>query len=369
VIRRRPFALPHPDWVPALSALMRDRAPAGPIGDQGSLLDAALAHGLGTALAAAVEAGRIDLDAEHRGRLGRACAMQLARVEALRAELEEVAPLITGACGVPPVCVKGPAVADRLYAGGPRRPFGDLDLVVPRERLDDAAAALTAEGWIEDLEFAHGFAARFGHELHQRRRRGGIWLLSELHWRIGDDPLCESLDYRLLADGAEPLERHPAALAAAPPAELLLLCVHFLGDRERRLIWIDDIRRAAERADAGEWSAAFALASRIGLDWALHRGLDYAERYAGLRRERPSPAGPPPPFGPLRATEELEMRASLHVGRLATLRGRDRLRYLRTVLIPTREGLAGTAGTDGAPAWRAALRHVRSAIAGILPRR
>lgn len=369
MIRRRPFELPFAEQVPVLAALMRDGCAGESVGDQERLLEAALAHGLGPMLAAADESGTIALDDRRRRRLGRVCAMRLARAEALRAELDLIAPTLTDVCGSPPVCVKGPAVADRLYDGDPRRSFGDLDLVVPRERLDDAAAALADAGWVEDLEFAPGFAARFGHELHQRRRRGGIWLLCELHWRIGDDPLCERLDYGLLASGATPLERHPAVLAAARPAELLLLCVHFLGDRERRLIWIDDIRRAAERADAGQWEQSFSLASSVGLSWALHRGLDYAERYVGLHRQRPAPPGPPPPFGPLRATEELEMRASLHVGRLAMLRGLDRLRYLRTVLIPTAAGLEGTAGVDGAPRWRVVLRHIRSAVAGILPRR
>lgn len=371
MIRRRSFELPYPDQIASLAPLLAAPgsvslpAPADPA----RLVEAALAHGLGAALAGAVGAGTLELAPAERRALGRACAMRAARAEALRRELDELGATLASACGVPAVCVKGPAVVDRLYAGAGERTFGDLDLVVPRARIRDAGRALAALGWLEDVEFAADFAAEFGHELHQRRRRGGVWLHCELHWRIGDDPLCEPLDHSLLAGGARAMTRHPTVLAPAPEVELLVLCVHFLGDRERRLIWIGDIARAAEAADATEWDRCFELAGRLGLSWALHRGLDYAALYAGLSRRRPAEPAQRPAFGPLRAVEELDMRASLHVGRIAALRGRRRLRYLRTILVPTAEGLEGTAGRDGAPPWRATLRHLRSALAGLLPRR
>lgn len=373
MIRRRPLELPYADQVPRLVPLLGE---SGSIPDQGEardaarLVDAALGHGLGLALAAAVESGRVRLPAEQQRQLGRTGAMRLAQSAALREELGGLADTLARACGAMPVCIKGPAVADRLYDQPRERPFADLDLLLPRDRLRDGAEAMVGDGWTEDVEFAPEFGSRYGHELHLRRRRGGVWLHCELHWRVGDDALCESLAYELLARGATELEAEPALLAPAPDVELLMLCVHFIGDRERRLLWLGDIRRAAERAAPEEWRGSFELAGRLGLSWALHRALDYSRRYAGLDRTRPAEVGAasPPPFGPLRAIEELDMRASLHVGRLAQLRGRERLRYLRTILVPTGAGLEGTAGRDGAPTWRAVLRHLGSALAGLRPR-
>jgi hypothetical protein len=368
VIRRRPFELPGSARVPDLVALLQGRPPARPA-DPAGLVDAAIAHGLATTLAEAVSGGAVALDPVQRSRLGRVASMRLARSRALRAELDGLGALLGEACGTAPVCVKGPAVADRLYDDPDRRPFGDLDLLVPRERLRGAADSMLAAGWIEDVEFSREFAAQHGHELHLRRRRGGVWLHCELHWRIGDDRLCEPLDHALLAAGATPLPGAPAVLGPRPGAELLVLCVHFLGDRERRLAWIQDIALAASAADEEEWEWGFQLAEGLGLSWALHRGLDYAARYLGLDRSRPRPAGGRPAFGPLRAVEELDLRASLHVGRLAALHGRERLAYLRTVLLPSAEGLAGTAGRDGASRPRAVLRHFGTALAGLVPRR
>jgi hypothetical protein len=67
--------------------------------------------------------------------------------------------------------------------------------------------------------------------------------------------------------------------------------------------------------------------------------------------------------------EELDFRASTHVGRLAGLGWGGRSRYLRQVLLPTREGLRGTVGHDGAPTWRLVVRHVQRTVAGLAPRR
>lgn len=368
MIRRRPFELPYPERVPELIALLAGRPPAHPP-DPAGLVDAAIGHGLATTLAPAVAAGAVELGPAERERLGRVAAMRLARARALRIELRKLGPLLSKACDAPPVCVKGPAVADRLYDEPDERPFGDLDLLVPRGLLRAAADAMLSAGWVEDVEFSREFAELHGHELHLRRRRGGVWLHCELHWRVGDDPLCEPLDHGLLADGANPLPSAEMVLGPRPATELLVLCVHFLGDRERRLGWVRDIAFAAAAADDDEWERAFDLAESLGLPWALHRGLDYAARYAGLDRTRPRPAADPPAFGPLRAVEELDMRASLHVGRLAVMTSRERLAYMRTILFPSAEGLAGTAGRDGVSRPRAVLRHVGSALAGLLPRR
>lgn len=368
MIRRRPFELPRSDQLPDLIALLRRQPRARPA-DPAGLVEAAIAHGLVTALASAVAAGAIELGPAERARLGRVAAMRLARSRALRAQLSGLGTVLSDVCDAAPVCVKGPAVADRLYDDPDQRPFGDLDLLVPRGLLRAAADAMLAAGWVEDVEFSRDFAALHGHELHLRRRHGGVWLHCELHWRVGDDPLCEPLDHSLLADGASPLPGAESVLGPRPATELLVLCVHFLGDRERRLAWIQDIALAAASAEEDEWERSFDLAGSLGLSWALHRGLDYAARCLGLDRSRPRPAGDPPAFGPLRAVEELDMRASLHVGRLAVMTSRERLAYLRTVLLPSAEGLAGTAGRDGVSRPRAMLRHYGSALAGLLPRR
>jgi hypothetical protein len=260
-------------------------------------------------------------------------------------------------------------VADRLYANPGLRTFADLDLMLPHHLLNRAAEALGQCGYEQVHEFRPGFGASHGHDLHLARRAGARTVDVELHWRVGDDPACVPLDYGELA-GPDRIEVAGTAVAVPPPpAEILLVAVHLLSDRSKRLVWLEDLARAGRSASEYEWLEAFQLAERLGLGWVLHRALDYVGVHLRWERERPLPPGPAPAWGPLRAVETLDMRGSVHLGRLAALDWAGRRRYVRTVLAPTREGLDGTVGRDGAPTWRLIARHLRVTALALTPRR
>jgi hypothetical protein len=333
-------------------------------------VQAARYHKAAGYLGRAVERGEIVLEDALRSRLGRIGAIEVAHSNALRRELATIEPVLARACEAPPVCIKGPAIGDRFYSDPRLRPFIDLDLLVPRDRLDRAAEALIERGYEALHEFRPGFGKRHGHDLHLVRRIGKRALHVELHWRIGDDPACAALDYGCMApDGSRiQVDGVPVSVPALPK-QVLCLAVHLLSDRAKRLIWVQDLALAGASASGPEWRLAFDFAGRLGLGWTLHRALDYASRHLNFEPERPLPPGRPPAWGPLRAVEELDMRASLHVGRLATLGPIGGLRYLREVLVPTKEGLSGTVGADGAPPWRLVGRHLRSVVLGLGPRR
>jgi hypothetical protein len=369
-LRRPPFSLPYQDQLPLLTALVRsDEAPVGAPRDSARFVSATLHHRVAGYVVRALERERVELPRGDRELLARHGAIQLVHSGALRQELAEVEPVLREACGVAPVCVKGPGVADTLYPDHRLRPFSDLDLVVPEDALERGAEALRACGYEEVEEFHSQFARRHGHDRHMRKRIGIRTVDVELHWRVGDDPTCAALNHPLLSSSTC-LTIAGAEVHVPPPAEqLVCLAAHLLSDRTKRLIWVQDLTLAARSASAESWRQSFELADRLGLGWVLHRALDYAARHLGLERDRPLPAGAPPPWGPLRAVEELNVPASLHFGRLAALGGLARVRYLREVLLPTGEGLRGTVGQDGAGRWRLAARHVRSIGAGIRPRR
>jgi putative nucleotidyltransferase-like protein len=364
MLKRRPLAMPYEDQVPALRSMMANGGSLR-VSDPARFVEAVLHHNLAGYAAVALDSGALELPRLERERLAISGAMRIARSAALRRELARIGPVVDQACATPPVCIKGPAAA-RFHPDPALRPFADLDLMVPRERLDSAVDALRGHGFRELQEFRPGFAARHGHDVHMTRGSGASTLDVEIHWRIGDDPAGVPLDHARLLATAERLEVEGAQIAApAPPEHLLCLAIHLLSDRAKRLIWTQDITLAGRAADSGDWRRTFELADELGLSWVLHRALDYAAAHLGFERERPLPAGPPPPWGPLRAVEELDARAAPHVGRLAAMPWRQRPRYLRDVLIPTREGLRGTVGTDGAPTWRLVGRHLRRALDGL----
>ena len=269
-----------------------------------------------------------------------------------------------------PLVLKGPAAA-RRHPDPALRTFVDLDLLLPRDRSGPRRRRSGRAGSSRFVEFDAGFAETLGHDVHVRRKVGSRNLDVELHWRVGDDPLGEALSHERLREGARHVTvgRPRRRRAGRRRGSCWCSQCHLLSDRGKRMIWVCDVDFAARAAIAAEWQGAFALADELGLLWPLHRALDYAQRHLGLERERPLEAGDAPPWGPLRAVEEVDARASLHLGRLASLRWPARLRYAARVLVPSRAGLRGTVGRDGAPMWRLLGRHMRATLAGVTSRR
>lgn len=354
----------YSDAVPALAAIVVGR-PAPDDVAPARLVEAATYHRLGAVLVAAARDGRAELPPPLRGELERHEWGLVQRSALHLAELPALVQAVEHAAGAPPIVLKGPDAAS-LWPSRALRAFGDLDLLVPRPALDAAGDALCALGYEPLVELRPGFGGEHGHDLHLVRRTDAGDLHVELHWRVGDDPCADALDHARMLPEALPLEGVPQALRPGASDRLLVFAVHFLSDRKRRLTWANDVRLAALAASSSEWGAAFARTD--ALPWVLDRALGHVETAFGPVRPRPRPCGPPP-FGPIRAIEASGAPVALHVGRLARLGWRERVRYVHHVALPTRAGLEGTVGGDGAPVWRLALRHARQAARSLLPRR
>ena len=330
---RRLHNLPYPAEARFLAGLLspQSRLPGSP--PPARLAAAAGAHRVVGYLLDAERSGQIRLPEGIRRQLRARQAVEALHAVLLRRELAVVEPVVHGACGVKPVLIKGPVVADRLYPDPTLRPFSDLDLVVPRDRLRAAARALEAEhGYRPEEEPWSGFGERQGHHVSMVREHAGHLLSVELHWRLSDDPAAEQLDHsRLVSDaGRLPLAEGGALAVPSAEDELVILALHLLHERQKRLVWINDVALAAERASEAEWLGAFAAARGLGLAWVLVRGLDYAASYLALRRERPPGTVRPPPWGPLRAEELLGGWPGVQLGRLALGGWGERDGYVRS---------------------------------------
>jgi hypothetical protein len=310
----------HATQLPALAALLTEGRP--------------LPHDAATTRAAAYHrlegyAVRADpdsplLDAHRQAALSSAL---------VRTQLADAAHVIAKTCGAAPVLVKGPTAA-ALHPSPELRAYSDLDLVVPKEELRRATAALQAAGWrlsraprmgVAGGEPWEGFAEAYGHELGLVRDIGARAVGLELHWRLVDDPRADALDRDALASGGS---EHDGVIVPGGPELLLALALHLVAHPDRRLLMVKDIALAAGAAGP-ELPRAFELASRLGLGWELHLALDAAEEHTGVSVPRPSQRPSKPPLGPLRAALWRAPRpVGVHVGRLAALRGRERLRYV-----------------------------------------
>src|SRR4051794_20243833 len=193
VVRRTPFSLPYPDVVSDLCALLAQAPVPRPLDPE--RFERAVTHHR-------VEGYAVGAGVDPTGRLADVIAIRATRAALLRAELGSALAQLD--CD--PVLLKGPAVADRFYPTRSLRTFGDLDLLLPGDRLRDAVTALAPRGYRPLEEFRPGFAERHGHDVHVERRLGAHTLDLELHWRIGDDPVSAALDHRRLRASAQRID-------------------------------------------------------------------------------------------------------------------------------------------------------------------
>jgi hypothetical protein len=165
---------------------------------------------------------------------------------------------------IPAVVIKGEDFADRLYSPPGLRPFRDIDLMLPRERMADAAGVMAALGYREVVEQGR-HASGYGEQAWDSVR--GPDARVELHWNLITSPAQRrqsSLPFEALfaANGlGSATERVEAGSRtvprAAPAAMLLIAAVHaVLGHRFDRLQHLCDIRQICRGA-----------AGAVDVDW------------------------------------------------------------------------------------------------------
>lgn len=170
--------------------------------------------------------------------------------------------------------LRGPALAERLYGDVTARPMGDLDLLVHKKELADAATILRALGYRE-MDRRPGFARAYSYTLKFLKDRHG-WLIVEPHWSIAYPPFVDRLDMsqvwercvRGQVDGVETwlLDREDL---------LLHLCLHLThSDRTAPLLWFYEVDRLFRQdQEAFDWSRLLSLAEQAGVGFLVSQAL------------------------------------------------------------------------------------------------
>ena len=228
----------------------------------------------------------------------------------------ELSRILTALSPVPVVVLKGAALAATLYPSIGLRPMGDVDLLVPRGRLDQAVAAVRALGYARKVpERRPGLARLVTYEVNLD---GGehIHLHVELHWSLIGG---EESRYRPRIDwfweqvetadlpGVQALVLRPIAHLLYSAAHLALFHgeahsplrwfydIHLLVTQEgHRIDWNELILRAQEfrwapalRAALAGTAARFATPLPAGLLESLIKGVDSKDQALIQRKTRP----------------------------------------------------------------------------------
>ena len=198
---------------------------------------------------------------------------EVGRTEALwEAEMTRraLAPL-----GVPVVLLKGTAFIAAGLDAGQGRLIGDLDILVPRDRLDEVEAALLAAGWewVKPDPYDDEYYRRWMHELppliHATRDR-----MIDVHHTILPLTARPTPDAAALIAASTPLENGLRVLC--PEDMIVHAAAHLLADGDLagglRNLWDID-RLVREFDDEGFWTKLDTRARLHGLVEAVTRSL------------------------------------------------------------------------------------------------
>lgn len=271
-----PFAAP-PEPPPMVQA---DRWPA--------IVEAATRHGLAPLLHQALKATGRSTEPPHP-------LTQLLRDAYLKTGIanwlvfRELRRLLTSfdAEQVPAIQLKGCALANWLYPDPALRPLGDLDLLIPSDRLERADRLLRSLGYAPRLELDEGFQTRFSNE--QTYTRGGAPPIQlDLHWHIfGARYYATHVPIEWFWQRAMPIDwDERQALIFAPESQFLHLATHLRlqHGRQLRLIWSHDLAlMLSQYGSALDWSDVETAARAFRLTLSLRQAIQQATELWGVR--------------------------------------------------------------------------------------
>jgi len=210
------------------------------------------------------------------------------QVQAVRWEVERIRRAVAPT-GTPVVLLKGAAY---LLAGLPAaqgRLFADIDILVPRDRLEIVEVALLGAGWVsrERDRYNQRYYRVWMHELppleHVKRST-----VIDVHHTITPPTSSFNVDGRLLLAQSRPLAGHEGLAVLQPVDMLLHSMVHLFqeGDFDHGLRDLIDMHALLvhfEAQDTGFWPQLTARARQLGLGVPLVQALDQLQRLFAVR--------------------------------------------------------------------------------------
>lgn len=186
--------------------------------------------------------------------------------------------------------LKGLDVGLRAYKDLVIRDVGDIDLLVPPDKVSEAYRILESKGWHAHIKnyqifFTSAILRNSHHEM--RLLRKGFSIL-ELHWRPTYNPQELPLEY---------LQKSPVSMQANTGLPgfsnenlLIYLCIHGSKHGWGRLKWLFDLPNVVEQLEI-DWSFVWQKSGELGVSFAVQQGLMLAARYCNLQLTNEMTAG------------------------------------------------------------------------------
>ncbi|MGV3721280.1 MAG: nucleotidyltransferase domain-containing protein [Actinomycetota bacterium] len=180
--------------------------------------------------------------------------------------------------GIPVLALKGPVLSQLAYGDPGMRTYGDLDLLAPKERLQDAIAALRADGYLRLWALSEAQEAcvmRYGYHYNLvcPQRASNL----EVHWRLIDQSFALSLTQKALWSrrmGVR-LGRDVVETLGAED-QLQYLCLHGAKHFWSALKLVSDVAELIRSCPNLDWDAVWRRAATSHTEQVLRLGLTLA---------------------------------------------------------------------------------------------
>lgn len=196
-----------------------------------------------------------------------------------------------GAAGVPWIALKGPALSMQLYGDATVRTARDLDVIVPRDGLAAAVAAVEGVGWRAQTRWRALMRITARYDMELPPTIAGQPLL-ELHHALGPRFVQFALDpFASGMSGTVPIAGRPIP-ALTGPALATYVAWHGARGLWYRLAWLVDYARLLPSRES-EARELIATARACGAEVAVRAGALLAERLFAVAPPPWPPARPP----------------------------------------------------------------------------
>lgn len=168
------------------------------------------------------------------------------------------------ASGIPALPYKGPSLAVTAYGRLGLRSFDDLDLLVPRRHVREAARLMVEDGYLPAYRLTPAQeTVYFRTQCEYIVERDDVRV--ELHWEIVPRYFSWRIDLEQLWARATPTVLGGAALRTLCPEDLVLvLCAHGSKHCWDRLEWIASLAEVVGRSPGLDWADVRTAARRSG---------------------------------------------------------------------------------------------------------
>lgn len=193
--------------------------------------------------------------------------------------------------GVPLVLLKGACFALTIYEDVGLRPMGDLDILVPQDKLDLALRVAQAQGYEDNLpQAAPGLRDLLNHEVCLQKP-GQSFSLEIHHSLVADKTYTYAVPIDWLWTQTEPLVktgigmRFGAVLMLSPEAQLLYAASHAMlqhGGQRSPLRWFYDIDQLIRQFQVRlDWNLLLKQAKIFEWGSALAAAIEQTREYFG----------------------------------------------------------------------------------------